>query len=296
MGIYASPSGLLIAERDPTLALYPIALNDFATGNFLDAVTNINATTSGGSTLTGQAKFRNDYQRLTSTFPSLGYRASPAWTNLLYELNADAPSFEGGTTGGWAGGRYTNAIITTDAWHGSRSLQGTVNNVAGDQYETITVTAGTAAGTQYTFAAMVKAGNAGAVGNKVYARTWDDVTGYTSGAQVTLTTEWQLVTVTATYNAASTVRQVYIYNVWGSGWLVGDVLLIDAISLVAGATVPMFEEAECTATSCTFPTPFTAGEPVSFLFFVWTPWAGNDATLHQLLDNRSGASIVQIYK
>jgi hypothetical protein len=72
-------------------------------------------------------------------------------------------------------------------------------------------------------------------------------------------------------------------DMMSTGGGAGDVQYYDAAILVPGATVPMFEEKECVATSCTFPTPFAAGEPVSFLFFVWTPWAGADGANHNLL-------------
>ncbi|MFA4972897.1 MAG: hypothetical protein WC683_09805 [bacterium] len=290
MGVYASPSGLLIAERDPTLALYPIAINDFAAGQFLNAQTNVNATMAGGSTLLGQAKYRNDFQRLTSTCPTLGYRAAPAWTNLDYALDPDNPSAEGGTVGTHtATGVHHMDVMATDSWHGSRCFRLIVNAPA-PTFDT-DLMAVTAASTQYTTAAMVKA----TAGRTIRA----SLIGDTSGATPTdfpATGNWQLVYVTKTFAAGDTTsRDRSILLTDGQ---VGDTFLVDAVITVAGSTVPMFEESECVATSCTFPTPFTAGEPVSFLFFVWTPWAGNDGVTRFLfsMGNPAAANSMFIRK
>jgi len=289
MGIYASPSGLLMVKRDPTLALYPIAIDDFAAGQLLNAQTNVNATMAGGSTLLAAAKRRNDFQRLTSTFPGLAYRASPAWTNLLWALNADAPSMEGDTAGIWTGlVGVTSAINSTDAWHGSRSLQLTATVAVA--YARGTLTGAVTPGNQYTLAFMVKAGNVGAVGKQVRPSLYGSVSGFTHGTAVTLTTDWQLVTVTKTFNVADVSLYAYVGGHTAGAFDVGDITLTDACILVAGATVPQFEEKECVATSATFPTPFSAGEPVSFLFFVWTPWAGNDGVLHTIFDSQGTAA------
>jgi len=276
MGIYASPSGLLIAERDPTLALYPIAIDDFAAGYLLNAQSNVNATMGGGSTLLLQEKRRNDYQRLTSTFPTLGYRASGAYTNLDYALDPDNPSAEGGTAGTHTatGGGIT--VITTDFWHGSRCFKQTPTGAA-PTFDT-DLMAVTAAGTQYTTAAMVKA----TATRTIRASLIGDTSVPTSG-DFTATGDWQLVYVTKTFAAGDTTSRDR--SILLTDGIAGDTFLVDAIITVTGGTVPMFEESECVATSATFPTPFAAGEPVSFLCFVWTPWAGNDGVAHVIFSN-----------
>ncbi len=272
------------------LALLPNVLWTPDGGALENAIDGVRATITGGSTLTGAAKRRNDYQRLASTFPSLGYRASGAATNLLYALNADAPSFEGGTVGGYLSNGMSVSNIGTRAWHGTRCLQGTQAAANWRAYRTLT--AATAAGAQYTLAAMVK-GGAGSVGQVARLSLFDDVTGLTNSPNITLTGDWQFLVVTKTFDAASTTRGAYLYG----PSIVGAIIYWDAISLTAGATVPQFDEKECVATSCTVPTPFAAGEPVSFLVFVWTPWAGNDGVDHYLLDTTvSGTNRVFLYK
>ncbi|MFA5636142.1 MAG: hypothetical protein WC977_09560, partial [Anaerovoracaceae bacterium] len=145
----------VIRRRDPRLALYPFALDDASAGVFRDLMTNVDATVSGGSTLTGAAKRRNDFQRLTSTFPTLGYRASGAVDNLDYALDPDNPSAEGGTTGTHTATNGAITVITTDFWHGSRCFKQTPTGAA-PTFDT-DLMAVTAASTQYTTAAMVKA-------------------------------------------------------------------------------------------------------------------------------------------
>jgi len=268
-----------IRRRDPRLALYPFALDDASAGVFRDLMTNVDATTSGGSTLTGAAKRRNDYQRLTSTFPSLGYRASGAVTNLLYALNPDNTSFENGTVGGWTtipAGNIASATVSQEqSWHGSYSTK-LVQSAADSRYDLV-ITAVTA-NAQYTASAMFKAPYAGDA-------AWLQLHGNASGGAVTVVTttgDWQQITVTHTF-AGDVTRSLFFYPRSGAA---GYEWYLDAISLVAGATVPQFEEKEVVATSATFPTPFSAGEPFSAAFYVFSPWPGDDGALHTIFDSQ----------
>ena len=269
------------------LALLPNVLWTPDGGALENAIGGGLATLSGGSTLLAQEKFRNDFQRLTSDFPTLGYRASPAWTNLDYALDTDNPSAEGGTAGTHTATNGGITIITTDFWHGSRCFKQTPTGAA-PTFDT-DLMAVTAASTQYTTAAMVKA----TATRTIRASLIGDTSGATP-ADFPATGDWQLVYTTKTFAAGDTTdRYRTIALIDGQ---VGDTFLVDAVITVAGATVPMFEESECVATSATFPTAglFSAGEPVSFLVFVWTPWAGNDGVRHVVFSN-IGAGSNRVY-
>lgn len=254
--------------------LYPLPVDDGAGGEFHDYITGANATRAGGTTLADPAaEYRNNFQRGSNDprFP-LMLRASGAVTNLLYALNADAPSFEGGTVGGWALSGGARVVVNDPAWHGSKALHCYGSGVGYGSF--LDVTAITAAGSQYTFAAMISS-----LQSSIRVTMWDDVTGtIASGNAILANDGWKQSVVTGTFTAGSVSRKVWFYRI-------NDPydFYADAAILVAGATVPMFEEKECVATSCTLPTPFAAGEPVSFLCFVWTPWAGNDGVRHDIL-------------
>lgn len=271
---------------DPRLSLYALPFNDGEGGKLRNHITGEDATLSGGSTLLAQEKFRNDFQRLASTFPTLGYRASPAWTNLEYALDTDNPSAEGGTAGTHTATNGGITVITTDSWHGSHCFKQTPTGAA-PTLDT-DLMAVTAAGTQYTTAAMVKATE----GRTIRASLIGDTA---TNGDFTATGNWQLVYVTKTFAAGDTTSRDR--SILLTDGIAGDTFLVDAVITVTGSTVPMFEEAECVATSCTVPTPFAAGEPVSFLFFVWTPWAGNDGVTHYLWGNRGvGTNYVSLTK
>lgn len=275
---------------DPRLSLYALPFNDGEGGKLRNHITGEDATLTGGSTLLAQEKFRNDFQRLTSTFPSLGYRASGEVTNLLYALNPDNTSFENGTVGGWEAARHTAAIITTDAWHGSRCYQATINDAGGVAYAREDIKAATAAGAQYTLVSFLKAGNAAAVGKQYRNFMMGDTSGATYGNTITLSTSWQMSVCTKTFAAGDTTTRVADMFQGLAAGAVGDIILCDAVVLVAGATVPQFEEAECVATSCTFPTPFAVGEAFSFLVLLNTPYDGTSTSNRMIFDDQYDAN------
>lgn len=294
---------MLTAIRDTLLipdaqqCLYPLVYNDGNVGKFRDIITGQDASLSGGSTLTGQAKFRNDFQRLNDIM--LGYRAAPAWTNLLYALNTDAPSGEDGTVGGWQPNAAHCTITNSSVWarHGSRSFLSTVVGASvSPPRGQINVAAATAAGTQYTMACNLK--NIYGSSQQFRLIFYDDVSGYQYSSAFTVANGAEaFLYTTKTFGAGSTVRYILVEMNLGNANQV-PVFYYDAISLVSGSVVPMFTEAECTATSCTFPTAglFSAGEDVSFLCFVWTPWAGDDSGDHRLIYGINGNNILTLYK
>lgn len=273
----------------PGLALYPAVINDAATGQFLNLITNVNATMSGGSTLLGQAKFRNDFQKINDVI--MGYRASQAWVNLLYALDPDNPSGEGGTVGDWNVGGGNCTLVNTAEWSraGSRGFKQTATAVA-STYALIDVRAVCAAGSQYTAQAMFQA----AAGKTIRLALYGDTSGYTL-IDVVATGLPQIARVTKTFAAGDAADRSIIIRQLNAA--IGDVCYWDNFMIVSGSVVPMFTEAECTATSCTFPTPFSAGEDVSFLIFIWVPYALNDGQNHYLMNNDgAGNNNIIFYK
>lgn len=273
---------------DPRLSLYALPFNDGEGGKLRNHITGEDATGEGGSTLLAQEKFRNDFQRLTSTFPGLAYRASREVTNLLYALNADAPSFEGGTVGGWAVTFAQDySVQIGDAAHGSRFFRSVANNPALALRINRDIAGVTVAGNEYTAVSRIRAGNAQTVGKTYSIIITGNVSGNTA-VPVNLTREWQQVSVTKTFNVGDGTRTLLPFY----GALVpvmGDIVECDAISLTAGATVPQFEEKECVATEAYFANPIPAGSPVSGVVFLWVPYNGNDGVEHNYLDCRDAS-------
>ncbi len=269
---------------DPRLSLYALPFNDGEGGKLRNHITGELATLAGGSTLLTNEKYRNDFQRLTSDFPTLGYRASGAYTNLDYALDPDNPSAEGGTAGTHTATNGGITVITTDSWHGSHCFKQTPTGAA-PTFDT-DLMAVTAASTQYTTAAMVKA----TAGRTIRASLIGDTSGATNG-DFTATGEWQLVYVTKTFAAGDTTSRDR--SILLTDGIAGDTFLVDAVITVAGSTVPMFEESECVATSATFPTPITAGDDASGIIFLWIPEAmGATNRVHlDLLDSNAGIQI-----
>ena len=274
---------------DPRLSLYALPFNDGEGGKLRNHITGEDATLSGGSTLLAQEKFRNDFQRLTSTFPSLAYRASGAVTNLLYALNPDNPSFEGGTVGGWTLADFgTGSVDSTWSTHGVNSNKVTVGaGTGGWAGQVLNVAAATANNTQYTFAARVKSN----VAKTIRVALYDEVDGYTATNYAFAAGEERLLAVTKTFDPTDTavIRRAHIQFVGTAA--AGDIFYMDSLILTAGATVPQFEESERVASEAYFANPVPAGAPVSGIVFLWVPYNGNDNTEHNYLDCRDATPL-----
>lgn len=196
-------------------------------------------------------------------------------------LSDEDSSFEAGTVGSWGasgGGTLANAAL---GWHGAKSMSYVRSVGAGSKGVLLTVTSITAAGSQYTVTAQVK-GDANAVGRIIRPMIYGDVSGSQYGSNVTLTTEWQRATVTATYNAGDTVRRIYFYTTTDG---VDATYYIDAVQLESGGVASPY----CLGSrdSCTMyaPTPVAAGAAWGLMLLFTTIWQGNDGVAHYMFYN-----------
>jgi hypothetical protein len=222
----------------------------------------------------GSGKWEDDLPRLIAQSRGLGVAA--ARTNLLWLLNADNPSGEGGTTGNYSGTRCTVAnTARVDAAHGVRTftLTSTEQNDARVQLLT---TAVLMAGSQYTLSGKVRAITDNAVGVPVLMQIYDNIDS-TLGTAVTMSKEWKFATVTHTLNAGSISSGATFARTSAPYVPVGGQWEFDACMLNANGVPLLFVEKEALATSCTVPTPFTAGESFSFLAVIVSAYPGTSA-------------------
>lgn len=200
-----------------------------------------------------------------------------ATDNLL--SNEDA-SFEGNTVGWWAVGQNcTRAADATQGWHGTHSLQITSTGVAPQVYDDITAI--TSANTQYTASARFK----GVVGKSYRLFFYDEVAASQYGVDVIADGTWQTATITKTFGAGSTLRRIYFISEDGVN---GNVFYIDAIHLETGVVQTPFALDVRTACTMSIPTAtigLTAGQAMSIMCVVNTPWNGTAAGLHVMFAN-----------
>ena len=278
-------------QRGPN-ALYASVINDGSTGKFRNLITNIDAAISGGSTRTGQYKFEDDFPVIPGTgFRAL--RASAATSNLLAGLSGgtDNTTFEGGTVGNWSGMR-TDISVIEGGLHGTKNLRVVVQDVSGGKYILNGILSITNNNTIYTTYAYVKAADDLAVGCKSKVTLYDYAPDYgaASGNLISVTRDWQMLPpATYTMRSGRTYAGIAIYF-WAPNGSdpapAGTAFDIDCIILIQGSAPLPFIPQEATACQATFPTPFNAGEPVTFLIFCGTPWGGNDGVEHTIFDTR----------
>jgi hypothetical protein len=269
-------------------------VNELPPGSLRNLLNGQDATLGGGSTSGDDLhKFWDDFQiiGLPAGDKQRGVVLSQARTNLLAGLPAGIQntSFEVDATDG----DYTLTAVTGDVvaggFHGDYCWEGTASSAdPGRIYVDAAAVLGNA---QYTLTALIRANNAGAVGSVFRPGLQGDVSGVTWGSPVTLTTEWQQVTVTKTF-AGDTNRIVYPFYQTGNAE-VGDKIGCDCVQVVSGAVPPPFVESEALATSCTFPTPITAGNDATGIIFLWIPQAMSSTNrVHlDLLDANSGIQV-----
>lgn len=121
---------------------------------------------------------------------------------MSLNLNAN-PSIETDTTGYAAIG----SAISKDAveYHkGTKSLKTITDNAAIEEGFKRTVTAESAANTEYTFSVYLKGSGT------VILRFYDDVTEEQDGSVITLSETWTRYSLTKTFGAASTVRELQV--------------------------------------------------------------------------------------
>ena len=273
MGLCRSSPGLqIVRRRIPDLTLYLIAINDNATGQFLNAMTNISAILNGGSTRTGQDKFIDDFQRLNDVI--LGYRASAATTNIYAGLPAGTQNTSAelnATAGDHTAVNATLSVISTDSVHGTKCFHILATGAAPAMNLDITAVVGNVA---HHSQRMVKA----TAGRNIRLSLIGDVTGTTS-TDLAATGEWQYITVSKTF-ADDTLRTVSCSLTDG---VAGDVMLCDNIMGAATADLPFISQ-EATAASATIPTPVIAGSAFSALIIIRRPSALFGSTVYELLN------------
>lgn len=282
---------VLYGLRDKRIISYLRAINDGNTGILRDLARGVNATLYGGSTLTGQAKFRNDFQQIPGT-DILAFRATPAWSNLIASLPAGIQnaSFElNESVGDYQPSWATLSRSTNWASHGNASISVaptspgmTIGRAVLD------VTPITSAGITYTACAIchITEGTA-------RLELQDDVSGVSYGNWPS-TPGVYLLFVTKTFDANSTQRLLSLYTTQYQY----VPAYFDSIILVSGSSLPMFEEASNTVSYATIPRPWTPGEDISLLVFVWGPWAFADNRIHPIFayENNSWVNQTAIYK
>jgi len=276
--------------------LQPEAYNDGSGGVLRDLIHAIDATISGGSTQSGDAKFRDDFQKYWTGRLARGLRVAPATTNLLAGLPAGKQntSFEvDDTVGDWVGSAdvFELSHNSADGVHGSCCLQADTdgsNDFAGANANVSAVTTGS---TAYTFYTRVKAGIAQTVGQEVEMGIRDGVS-YTWGSHVVLSQEWQFAQVTRTLDAGENLILVYIRYA-GTDVANGDVLLIDNAQLTETAGPLPFVEEGGLAVDAYFANAdigLSAGDGVSGVIILQHNWPGDDGGIHYLLDCRADAN------
>jgi len=222
-----------------------------------------------------------------------------ATTNLL-TYASDNSTFENNTIGTWALAYHcTLAASTTWAFHGTHSLAFTCT-VAGDADARVPVTAVTSAGSQYTASCKFK----GIVGKSYQLRLYDDINSWMNGTAVTADGTTQTLTVTATYNAGSTLRSV---GIWGGAQAFGEIFYADAFQLQTGAVQTPYcmdvaddavTRTACKQTIATATIGLTAGQAFSVMIVHNGPWAGNDGVGHYLFDAKGAGAgdVFSLYK
>ena len=246
-----------------------------------DLVTNLPFTKTGGvgGAWTDESNFDN---LLGMVAPVCG----DAINNLF---DVEDESFEGGTVGNWAGASNCSLAVSTDeAFHGSYSLKCTVTADALAQFLN-NVTAITSAGTEYTVTAKIKTDS----GRTYRIAFWDDVVASQYGSTITGDGTWQTVTATKTFDAGSAGRRIYFQGVSA---ITDDIIYLDAFQIIEGDEIHPFAYNSRTGTACTIPTPFEAGEAVSFVAVVYTDWPGSDAYYHYFFSASDGTDGIMLYK
>lgn len=236
----------------------------------LDAIHDLAFTMTGGVGNTWPGDSSNWNVLLGGYAPVI----AQATDNLLSNENA---SFEGNTVGEWGGLlRCTLGADATQGWHGTHSLK-MICNANGVMLTAVDVTAATSINTQYAVSARFK----GVVG-KAYVVGMIDST-YRWGTPVTADGTWQVATATITVDANAT-RSVILT---GNAAVSGNIVYWDAIQLETGAVATPFALDSRTACTMTIPTAtigLTAGMPLTIMFVINVPWAGNDGASYLLFD------------
>ena len=169
---------------------------------------------------------------------------SPNNKNLLYLMAGDNASFEDGTVGSWWNDTSFTLANASGGSHGTKQLNLTLTSIDWAR-ATMPVATVTSAGNQYTQSLKVKAGNTAAVGGEVRLAMYDNVSAWVAitSSPLVLTTGWQTISLTGTFTAGSTVRNIYV---WGNYWPVsytmpvGSIISVDAVQLESGSVATPF--------------------------------------------------------
>ena len=132
------------------------------------------------------------------------------------------PSFETGTTGWAASGGSSIQQITTSGYVGTccMRLYGATNG-----FTNTSVTASTSANTTYVMSAYVRGTG------KFRLRIYDNVAGYRTSSEYTATTEWTRYSLSATFGAGSTDRQIGFLSTNGVE------IFVDAVQLESSSVL-----------------------------------------------------------
>jgi hypothetical protein len=165
----------------------------------------------------------------------------PYGQNLLANGN-----FENNITG-WTGANATLARVTSQAKYGAAALQMTIPAVALASASATIALAGATAGRIYTSSAWVKASGTG-IGKQMYllVQEMGGATGTqaATGASVTLTANWQQITVTRTI--AQNDRTSFAMFVQCNTPAIGDVFFVDGAQIELGSSPTSFVDPEGT--------------------------------------------------
>jgi hypothetical protein len=246
------------------------------------AVLNLLSGAAGGTAFAKTGGVGNTWPGDSSNFRTLLGASAPviaqATDNL--EPNADAIFSPWGSVA-WAATGTGAIAAEASGEYGSSSMKITCGATATDGAVLATAAVAAAA---YTCSCRVKANNAGAVGKSVIV-TYDT----TSSAALVLTANWQTLKVTDA-SASGTTPNASVTFTDGANT---DEVLVSAWQRESGSVQTPFCLNSRTACTMTIPTAtigLTAGQPLSMMFVVNTPWSDSTVGEEYLFLNRASGN------